>query len=168
MHHSSQLNQRTTICALIGGLALAASAWAGPLGTAGFGAGGFGGIGVGRGLAADGMAGAGGYGSIGMRRGISVDGAAGAYGQVDSRIAPPPTDVTHRVDADVNGSTHYAGRAAGQAQTDANGSMQYAGRAAGQVDASTSVAGSASARQGRVQAGGSASGQANAEAEVSR
>jgi hypothetical protein len=182
MIRSSQPMNRTCVCALIAGLALSASAWAGPLAAGGFGAGAFGGAGIGRNVAGAGF-GAGGYGDVGVGRGVAAEGMAGASGQFEGRIAAP-TKVTQRVRSDVNGAAQTGARAAGQARTDVNGaaqtgawaagqartdvngSMQSAGRAAGQVDASTTVAGSASARHGGVQASGSASGQANAEADV--
>jgi len=186
MIRSSQWIDRTSVCALIAGLALSASAWAGPLAAGGFGAGAgaFGSAGLGRNVAGAGF-GAGGYGDVGVGRGVAAEGMAGASGQFEGRIAAP-TELRHRVRSDMDGSVQTAGRAGGQAQADVNGSMrsasrvagqaqadvnssvQSAGRAAGQVDASTNVAGSVNARHGGVQAGASADGQANAQAEVSR
>jgi hypothetical protein len=184
MIRSSQRMNRTSVCALIAGLALSASAWAGPLAAGGFGAGAFGSAGLGRNVAGAGF-GAGGYGDVGVGRGVAAEGMAGASGQFEGRIAAP-TNVTHRVRSDVNGaaqtgawaagqaqtdanaSAQTAARAAGQVQTDVNGSMKHAGKVTGQVDAWTGVAGSAGAGEGGVQASGSASGQANAQADVSR
>src|SRR2546426_1253630 len=76
MIRSSQRIYRISMCALIGGLGLAASAWAGPLGSGSLGAGGYGGVGFGHGVTAGGMAG--GYGEFGLGDSVAARGAAGA------------------------------------------------------------------------------------------
>jgi len=164
MTRSLQRNHRISICALIGGLALASSAWAGPFAGAGFGAGGYAGAGFGHNVAAGGFGaggyggaavghnlaagfGAGGSGDIGLGHGVAADGIAG--GRFDGQIARP-RDAAQPVRKDVNGA------------------VQTQHEVAGQTDAATSAAGSATARPGRPHARASAGAQTDTQAEVSR
>ena len=162
MTRTSERIPLASICALVGGLALATSAGAGPLGGAALGAGGYG------------------YGAIGAGHGIAAGGMAGAYGQFDSRAARP-THVTQRVGSDVNGAVQSghqtaaqidastgaavaaSARSAQRVGSDVNAAAQSGHQTASQIDASTGAAAAASARPGRIQAGG----RAGAQAEVS-
>ena len=146
MIRTSQWNQRILTCALIGGLALTASAWAGPFAGGGFGAGGFGSLGAGRNVAA-GDFGAGGFGSLGAGRNV----AAAGEGQADGQLAHHG-DAPQRVGNGVNASMQSQAEAARRVDTSAN----------------PSASASASPRPGRATVSGSADGQADAQAGLSR